>query len=377
YDQTSGASGVSGPPVYPSYTNGSGSSCPANGSVTAVWPIYIDGSALSAGNYSFVVQGAEDYTTCGNYQSADHFNFSVPYPPPNLSLVKIADGTSPNDGNLVLFRIDYTYGNTGSSPVTITDTIPANVSLVTPTTSAISPGGSLAGSTITWILPASLPTVTGEVWFLTQVNGGVAAGTAITNQASAASSATGSVTSNVAQANVGEAGFTLTKSETPNNATLNPGDIVTYGLTYQISGLNLQLYDSYDNDTTGTTNGSVKAYDGTTGYTYNTTGGTGTFTVQTDPQGNHYIEAYTGTGQNGNYPALLRNSPNVSLCSGDFMVEGDMEIPKNYDTGGDATMVVAFDPGTQEGYMLGMSLDNGPGNFFIQENNGPGNVSFP
>jgi uncharacterized repeat protein (TIGR01451 family) len=374
YDQTSGTSGVSGPPVYPSYTNGAGTSCPANGSVTAVWPIYIDGSSLSAGSYSFVAQGAEDYTTCGNYQSADHFNFTVPYPPANLSLIKIADGTSPNDGNLVLFRIDYTYGNTGA--VTITDTIPANVSLVTPTSSAISPGGTLSGSTITWILPASLPTSTGEVWFLTKVNAAVPAGTAITNQASAASAATGSVTSNVAQANVGEAGFTLTKSETPNNPTLNPGGIITYGLTYQISGLNLQLYDSYDNVGTGTTNAGTQGYDGTS-YDYNTTGGTGTFTTQSDGQGNHYINAYTGTGINGNYPALLRHSPDISLCSGDFMVEGDMEIPPGYDTGGDATMVVAFDPGTQEGYMLGMSLDNGPGNFYLQENNGAGNVTFP
>src|ERR1700722_17082709 len=92
YDQTSGASGVSGPPVYPSYTNPNGTTCPANGSVTAVWPIYIDASFLSAGNYSFVVQGAEDFTTCGTSQSSDHFNFTVPFPPPNLSLIKIADG---------------------------------------------------------------------------------------------------------------------------------------------------------------------------------------------------------------------------------------------------------------------------------------------
>ncbi|HVM32075.1 MAG TPA: hypothetical protein VMU88_03010, partial [bacterium] len=332
-------------------------------------------STLSAGAYNLDVSAGDYYVQC-NSGSVAHTStvINIPYPPANVSLVKIADGTSPNDGNLVLFRIDYTYGNTG--PVTITDNIPANVSLVSPTASAISPGGSLAGSTITWVLPASLPTVTGEVWFLTQVNGGVAAGTAITNQASATSAATGSVTSNTAQANVGEAGFTLTKSEMPINATLNPGDVVTYALAYQISGLNLDLYDSYDNDTNGTTNAGTKGYDGT-GYNYNTTGGTGTFTTQSDAQGNHYINAFTGGGQNSNYPALLRQSPNISLCSGDFMVEGDMEIPPGYDSGGDATMVVAFDPGTQEGYMLGMSLDSGPGNFFVQENNGPGNVSFP
>ena len=51
YDQTSGATGVN--TAYPSYSEPGLSSCAANGAVTAVWPIYIDGAYLAAGgNYS-------------------------------------------------------------------------------------------------------------------------------------------------------------------------------------------------------------------------------------------------------------------------------------------------------------------------------------
>src|SRR5581483_8258849 len=159
------------------------------------------------------------------------FNITLPYPPPNLSLVKIADGSTANPGDLVLFRLDYVYGNTG--PVTITDSIPAGTTLAAPT-GAISPGGTLSGSTITWVFPASLPSASGEAWFLTKVNAGVAAGTVLTNTASAGSASTGTVNSNQAQVNIGVGGFTLMKSQS--SASLNSGNTVTYTLNYQVSG---------------------------------------------------------------------------------------------------------------------------------------------
>ncbi len=384
YDQTSGTQGVGGPPVYPNINVVANASCAAN-AVTAIWPIYIDGSFLAAGNYSFVVVAAEDYITCSTspYSSAS-FNFTVPFPPPNITLSKIADGSTANANDLVLFRIDYTYVNTGA--VTITDNIPANVTLVSGG-GAISPGGTLNGSTVTWVLPASSPTVTGTVWFLTRVNSGVTSGTVITNTASAASASVGTVTSNQAQVDIGSGGFTLLKSESA--TSLASGNTITYTLNYEVSGMSLQVYDSYDNVSSGAAAalGCSNAWGfDSTDYCYANVGGMGGFTMETDASGNHYLQgcAYSSCNSsvtNGNFPTLLRSGPPVSLCN-NFMVEGDMEIPVGSATGGDATMVIADNTavgGVDDAYMIGISLDCGPGNFFIQKNNqsGGGTVTWP
>lgn len=383
YDQTSGATGVN--TAYPTYVEPGLASCAANGSVTAVWPIYIDSSFLASGSYSFVVVAAEDYITCSTApQSSAAFNFTVPFPPPGITLAKIADGSTASANDLVLFRIDYNYVNTG--PVTITDTIPANVTLVSGS-GAISPGGTKSGSTISWVLPSTLSPQSGEVWFLTRVNSGVASGTVITNTASGSSATAGTVTSNVAQVDIGSGGFTLLKSQSA--SALNNGNTVTYTLNYEVSGMSLQVFDSYDNIGTGSTAslGCANAWGfDSTNYCYANSGGMGGFTMQTDALGNHYIQgcAYSvcdSSVTNGNFPTLLRGGPAINLCN-DFMVEGDMKISSGASAGGDATMIIADNTavgGVDDAYMLGISVDCGPGNFFLQKNNqsGGGTVSFP
>ncbi|HJT24512.1 MAG TPA: hypothetical protein VJ873_08030, partial [bacterium] len=384
YDQTSGSTGVN--TVYPTYNEPGLSSCAANGSVTAVWPIYIDGSFLASGSYSFVAVAAEDYITCSTAPaSSAHFDFTVPFPPPGITLTKIADGSTANANDLVLFHVDYSYVNTGA--VTITDTIPANVTLIAGS-GGISPGGTLSGSTITWVLPASLAPQSGQVWFLTRVNSGVASGTVITNTASGSSAAVGTVSSNTAQVDIGSGGFTLLKSESA--TTLAAGATVTYTLSYEISGMSLQVYDSYDNVANGSSAalgcGNAWGFDGTD-YCYANSGGVGGFTMLTDAQGNNIIRACAysvcdSSTTNTNFPTMLRNGPPVSLCN-DFMVEGDMAIsPVTASSGADATMIIADNTapgGVDDAYMLGISADNGPGNFFLQKNNqtGGGTVSFP
>src|SRR5262249_32112074 len=75
----------------------------------------------------------------------------------------------------------------------------------------------------------------------------------------------------------------------------------------------------------------------------------------------------------GNYPLLLRNGPTFDICQG-IVVQGDVYIPTSGSTptGADATMVLAYNvsAGVTQAYMLAISLDPGPANFFLQKNNG-------
>jgi hypothetical protein len=340
---------------------------------TQVFNVTIPGN-LNGGTYYLDVSLGENYVQCaGGVVAHTSATLVLPYPPPNITLIDTADGSTANPGDLVLFRVDYTYVNTGN--VTVTETIPAGTALASGTGS-ISPGGVLNGSTITWTLPASQSEQSGEVWFLTKVNAGVPVGTVINNSATATSGTAGTVNSNQAQVNIGSGGFSLLKSESA--AVLNTSNVVTYTLSYQVSGESLQDDDTLDNNSIGTSNASILGYDGTTAYVYTNTGGMGGFTVEPDPagSGNNVIEACSSSTCNsavtdGNYPTLLRSAPAVNLCN-NFMVEGDMYIPSSSAAGADATMVIADNlsaPNVNDAYMLGISLDCGPGNFFLQKNN--------
>ena len=179
YDQTANSSGVSENPAYPTYSVPGLGACPANGTVTAIWPIYIDGNVLSAGNYSFVVVTGEDYITCGStFSSSDAFNFSLPLPPPGATISKRAEAATTAPGALVLFSMDYTFVNTTS--FTITDTVPSNMSFV-----AISPNGSDSGGNLTWSVfnGTAGAQQSGTVWFLASVNSSATDGLVITNTA--------------------------------------------------------------------------------------------------------------------------------------------------------------------------------------------------
>ncbi len=169
-------------------------------------------------------------------------------------------------------------------------------------------------------------------------------------------------------------GFTIAKSES--SATLNPGQNITYTLAYSHSGQSLQLFDSYDNDSVAPpppANG-IQGFDGTL-----YTGSAGvSFTVASDSQNNHYIIAQACPGLAigvtcNTFGTLLRNGPTVNICTG-YTVEGNMYIPVGDQQGSDAHMVIAAS-GTNA-YMVGISLDNFPGNFFLQKNNA-GTVANP
>ena len=382
-DLGNNAKGVS--TVYSGYNNPGNGSCASNGSVTAILPIYIDGNVLTpGGSYSFVLIASEDYVSCSSaIQSSAAFNFSLQLPLPSCTITKSAEATTAAPDGLILFKMDYSFVNTTS--FVITDTVPLNTTFV-----SASPGGTPSGSNLTWNLYSGAGTTqqTGEVWLLVSVNPGDTAGMVITNSAvaTAAGASSGPVTS-TATSTIQIPQLTLTKSQSP-SPSVAANTNLTYYLAWTATNESLQVFDSYDYDPSGTatSDGSnVTGFDGT-GYTVLPNSVTSeTWSVNTDSQGNHYISSTVPFFSNGgNYPLLLRNSPSLDICQG-VTVEGDLQIPSTATgalsangSGADDTMVVAYNvtAGVTQAYMVGISLDSGPGNLFLQKNNGT-NVSDP
>ncbi len=276
--------------------------------------------------------------------------FTVPLPPPAFTIQKQAEGTTANPLGLILFTVDYTFVNTNN--FVITDPVPANTIFV-----GASPGGALSGGNVTWNLGNATTQITGDAWFLAQVNSGVSNGTVINNTASGNTTELPSpVNSNTVSVTIGSPAVTLNKSES--STSVANGGNVTYTLAWTASGQNLDVYDSYNNDSLGTNGNSIQGYDGT-GYTQI---GTGTFTVANDPQVDDYLN--TNTGSTSSFPLLLRNSPALDICQG-VIVEGDMVIPNVSGTnatpfGADATMVLAITPHiTQSAYSQKVRMNNG------------------
>ncbi len=346
-----------------------GATCTSH-SVT--WTLTVPSNVTVGGTYNVIV-AAGGYTDlrCGAAPlNSVSIPVTIPLPAPAISAVKSVEesSTTVNPGDLLLFSIDYSFVNTNDFQ--ITDTVPPNTTLVSTGPPAIESGavsGAAAGSGVTWSLGAATTQTTGEVWMLVRVNSGASApvsGTAISNTASLTSSDfTTPISTNTASATVGP-GFTIAKSES--STSLLPGQNITYTLTYSHKGQSLQLFDSYDNDGVGTSGDGIEGFDGTP---YTTSGGV-SFTVASDPVGNHYIVAQACLGDSqsttcNTWGTLLRNGPTVNICTG-YTVEGNYYIPVGDPEGADATMVIG-EAGTNA-YMLGISLDPYPGNFFLQKN---------
>ncbi len=295
---------------------------------------------------------------------------TIPLPPPAISAVKDVEenGATVNPGDLLLFPINYSFVNTNDFQ--ITDTVPPNTTLVStgpPGTESGAVSGSGPGSGVTWSLGNATTQTTGEVWMLVRVNSGGSgpvSGTVIPNTASLTSSDfTTPISTNTAAVTVGP-GFAITKSES--SASLNPGQNITYTLAYSHSGQSLQLFDSYDNDPVNTAGSAIQGFDG---IPYTASSGV-SFTVASDTQNNHYIIAQACPGMAmgvtcNTFGTLLRNGPTVNICTG-YTVEGNMYIPVGDQQGSDAHMVIASSGANA--YMVGISLDSYPGNFFLQKN---------
>ena len=366
YDSGNGSTqGGSSPPYYPSYSNNGTPSCPA-GSVTAIWSIYIDGSYLNPGTYSLVVGAAEDYVNCTNATAYASTTVNIPLPPAAFAITKSAEGATAAPNGLVLFTVDYTFVNTNN--FIISDTVPPGM-----TFAAISPNGTNTAGALTWTVGNATTTQKGSVWFLASVNPGAADGTVISNTASGQTNEVASANSNAVSTTVAIPHLNLIKSQS--SSSLPAGATVTYNLDWTADGKNLQLYDSYDNDSVGTTGNSIQGFDGTSYLNVPGPGGSlGTWTIRANAAGDHFIEAtspYNAGGGGGNYPELIRNVPGLNICS-DFIVEGDIQIPvtaAGAGSGADAHMVLAVNPSQGITLKAAISIDNSPGNLFVQKNN--------
>ncbi len=371
YGGSSGGSDTQSPPTS---SNGFSVNPGGTGPATQIFNVTVPAGFAGGGSYQFVVGGSGCDAKCndlGNFESEKATTINIPFPPPSLSISKSAEGNQANVGDLVLFRVDYTYANDG--PITITDTLPGSVTMASSNGSEISPGGSVAGSTAKWVLPYSKGLQTGYVWVLAKVASGTP-GTQITNTANAASS---DLTAAPASANVAIGGkFQISKSESATSFT--PGQTITYTLTYSIGGTSLQTSDSYLNDTSGSgsnTGTNVTGYDGT-GYT--ASNNLYPWKIASDFAGNHYIDVQTRTGTNttADYETLMRTTPAAPFCSGGtYIVEGDINIPSVLQdgstpngTGQDASLPIAVNSSSGFGYVLILSRDDAPSFFSLQEN---------
>ena len=353
-------------PQVPTPTSGNTSVCTP---VTETYYYTIPANSYG-GTYDFSVAAASDGYYCGNSGVTASTALSVSGGGGRVGTAtktvngSIANGASAAPGDLILFSINYDFFNTNTANG-ISDPIPANTTLV----SEGPPGfvSSTAGP-VSWTIPASASNKSGQVWMLVKVNTGFN-GT-ITNQATLTGSF-GTSTTNTAQATVNGGGFQLVKSQA--SGVLAPGQNETYTLSYNINGESLQYYDSYDNNSVGTSGGGIVGLSPATYTVIPSNGDSGTITIAQGPDGNNYISTSVGYSSSaGDYPLLLR-SGGVSMCNGStFTVEGDMEIPATAPGaasggGADATMMIAYQVSGGVTYALMglLSLDTAPANGYI------------
>jgi len=349
---------------------GGSAACPT----TQIWNVTIP-SAISPGPYNLIVEEHDYYLACdGGVYPTISMVINIPLPPAAFTITKRAEGATAAPNGVIVFDIDYTFVNT--TGFQIWDTVPPNTTLVAVGPQNIASGvtgvGSPAGSAITWTPGTATTPQSGTVWFEVSVNPGTANGANITNIASGQTNNVPLATTNSVTTTVAIPQLTLNKSESA--SSLAAGATVTYNLDWTANGQNLQLYDSYDNVSAGSnTSGSAVAwgYDGTN-YTVAPMGDSGNWTIGTDTLGNHFIVASTLTncgGGAGHYPELIRNVPGFDIC-GNTTIEGDLQIPvTNGCSGSDAHMVLACNPSQGITLKGGISLDNLPGNLFVQYNN--------
>jgi hypothetical protein len=339
---------------------------------TQVFNVTIPASLTGGGTYNLIVAAGDYFVQCsGGIVATTSVPLTLPLPAAAFSLTKSAGSTVAAPGSLILFNLNYNFVNTNN--FVLTDQVPPNTTLVQMSAGASSTG-SAPGSTITWSLGSASTPVTGTAWFLTSVNPATANGTVITNTASGSTNEVATAASNQVAVTVQIPQMILTKSESAASVAANSP--VTYTLNWLALGNNLQIFDSYNNDSVATSGNSITGFDGT-GYTINPagTGDPGTWAVQSDAQGNHYIQGqsavYDSTGATNDYPQLIRNGPGINICDG-FTVQGDLQIPNSAagaTSGGDAHMILALNPSQGVTLKAAISENSSPYYFFIQKNN--------
>ncbi len=324
---------------------------------------------LQIGSYSFYFYNTT-WTSlyngaCGAYETS----WALPAPPANsITLSQRAEGELQSVGDLVLYSIDYSYGN---GPLTITDSLPGsgNLSLATYGPLSITGGtitapalGSTSG-TITWNFPNSTTTKQGTVWLLMKMTTAISAGTQVQNTASAASGSNNMNSSAIVTA--GQPAVSVQKFESASALTAMAGNsaTITYYLNYEVNGDQMKAFRAFDDTALGAYTSLPPS-----GWKFIPSGAdNGTWT----------ISDFCGTGdrvlwgaaQTNSYPALLLDDPapsNVQICTG--LVEADVLINPGSDPGADGLVILRSNGLTGNlnySYSLLLSLDTAPANGYI------------
>src|ERR1035437_130717 len=330
-----------------------------NATIAYTWTMNITvPTTLTEGSTNYIIVGDREYSdNCGNWNTLvlhdqyDSVPFTVPFPVGSATLLKTAEASSAQAGDLVLFTIDYNVIN--SNNFVITDVVPPNCTMLeisypgTPVTGA-------AGTPISWNLGNSTTRKRGKVWFLCRIAATAVVGQQIPNTAAYTltpkdpggillTPAAGS--SNPATVTIG-AGFNLIKSESVTTATL--GDTVTYAFDFQISGLSLKTFDSFDHAFTW----------------HNNAGTAGIFTNDTDPvdPNNKVIHAHSGTSYNHYVKDSTLPGSAGQFCTG--MIVSDLYIFPSTTNFNDGVVLFRDDGVVTNGcsYGVGISPDGPDGN---------------
>ncbi len=287
-----------------------------------------------------------------------------------FTMSKTTSGEVQAQNDLLLYSINYSYWN---GQLTLTDAIPGggDLQLVSFGPAGITGGmvtgpavGATAG-TFSWTLPdrtGQPGAASGTVWMLyKELKNPPTMGTNYAN--SAQGTMTGLSPQN-ASANcvVGQAAITITNSQSAPNP--NYGDIVTYYLTYNVNGMQLAAFQSFDDLALGVY-GSMSGETGAppTGWQFVPQNGVnGQWTISDACNtGDRVITGQVNTAST--YPGLLyQGITGNQLCSG--IIQGEAYINPGTNEGADALMYIRND-GLVGGkaYSLLISVDKNIGGY--------------
>jgi uncharacterized repeat protein (TIGR01451 family) len=298
--------------------------------------------------------------------------WAQPIPVQNFTVAKSVEGTLQAAGDMLLYKVDYTYQN--GSGFRIVDNIPAGFTVVSygPTTM---PGGTVtAGNPIIWNFPSmtGLPgQKSGTVWMLLQWDGAGAG--PFTNTATGSWAGAGAVNTSVTTV-AGAAALKITKTQSKDQLLLN--ETMTYYMSYEISGYALKSFSAFDDATGVYSGGSAPP-----GWKSISESGThGTWTAE-DPcnTGNKYI-----TGSSTQYPGLALDDGNTTnasdqFCDGmivsDFMIGASTTFP-----GADAQIIFRSNGLTGTAgvaYGILASIDSAPSPGYLMFQKCMGGCSYP
>ena len=289
-----------------------------------------------------------------------------------FTMSKTASGEVQADGDLVLYSINYTYWN---GQLTLTDTIPPSpgndLQLVSFGPAGMS-GGTVTGPSIgatsgnfTWQLPdrTGIPgSASGTVWMLYKET--QSPPTMGANYANSAQGTMAGAPSQNASANciVGQAAISIATSQSAPNPSY--GDVVTYYLNYNVNGMQLAAFQSFDDLAMGVY-GSSNSIAGSppTGWRFEPqNGANGQWTISDACNtGDRVITGMVTTAST--YPGLLyQGVSGNALCSG--IVYGEANINPETNEGADALMYFRNDGNVGgKAYALIISVDKNIGTY--------------